>query len=161
MSLCPERDRLLRAEPGELRASSPSALAGHLATCAECRADADRILAANRTLDTALSDAPPFDADALVARALEPTRTPSSTQSSTPRSRRGLRRPRPAAWAPLLAAAVLAGLLLLRGPDPAPPPGPRPAALAPPDFSAPEGTDFAVFATADPDITVVWIFQGE
>jgi hypothetical protein len=55
----------------------------------------------------------------------------------------------------------VAALLLLPDPGLEPLPGTAPEALSPPDVSAPEGTNFAVLPTADPDITVVWIFQGE
>jgi hypothetical protein len=34
-------------------------------------------------------------------------------------------------------------------------------ALRPPDVAAPAGTDFAVLGTDDPDITVIWLFQGD
>lgn len=64
----------------------------------------------------------------------------------------------------LLAAAVLAGLLLVTRREPVPPG----VVLVPPVRSdptpyvveAPAGRSVAVIATDDPDITVLWFFEG-
>jgi anti-sigma factor RsiW len=143
---CAWRDRLLEAESVELEGTADTEVGRHVATCGACAASAARILAAHAALDEHLDAHPAFDAAALVARA---------------RPARARRRPSVRLWAPLLAAAGLAALLLYSERSLPPLPGTAPAALAPPDVSAPEGTNFAVLPTTDPDITVVWLFQGE
>ncbi len=154
MSTCPRHARLLEADPLELDGESDSELARHVAVCAECAAAAAAILAARRELDRALSTRPDFDPGVLVTSALE-----------APPARKGRTVPR---WVPLLAAAAVAGLLLVpridRGPAGPATSGPAGAfmpALRPPDVAAPAGTDFAVLGTDDPDITVIWLFQGD
>jgi anti-sigma factor RsiW len=155
VSGCNDLARVLDADRAELDGSTDSELARHIADCPLCASAARAILAMEGALDRALATHPELDDPrALVARALE--EPPAAARRRVP------------GWVPLVAAAGAAGLLLLPragwGPathDLLGPPEAAVVSLGPPDVAAPAGTDFAVLRTDDPDITVVWIFQGE
>ncbi len=138
------RDLLLEAEPEALRGTGTSALALHLAGCAECRAMAVRVLAQQAALDRALTAM----AEARLAAPARPAR----------------RRWRLATWG-LAAAAGLAALLLARPDRPdgdgrlaAPPRLASAPAAVDVDVSATPGRNAVVMKTADPTITIVWFF---
>lgn len=142
------RASILEADPAELRSESESPLGEHLRGCARCRAAADSVVRSMRLLDEGL--------------ALMPRTTVDTVLENLPRRRD--RRVEP--WIPWgIAAAVVAGLLLARPWSPETPPMHPPVALAaessPPVIEDAEGAPVAVFATRDPSITVVWIYEEE
>ena len=145
---------MLTAEPGELHGAFDTPLSRHLASCPRCREAAARIMASTAVLDEWLG-APAAVPD--VDRVLWEAATP------VPPRRRGL------AWAvPVALAAGVAALLLLgreRTPTAAveAPVAARVGAseASTLDLEVPEGSDAAVFATADPDITVIWFLGGD
>jgi hypothetical protein len=158
VSECSRLDELLLAEPEELSAGARAPLGEHplglhLCSCDRCAAAARRILDATAALDAALSragsEAAP-DLDAITARA-------GVGGSAQPPARR--RR----TWklAAVLAAAGIVGLVLLPEWDPTFPGVPlEPQATAPAAIDAPSGEYVAVIATDNPDITVLWFFEG-
>jgi predicted anti-sigma-YlaC factor YlaD len=139
------RDALLVADLAELDGSRPGSLAAHLAGCPLCQALADRVLAAT---------------DALRAeRAVPPRRAPPAAATLARAEANRLRRARRARWAlaPILAAAGLAAVLLVRGgPEPGRPLAARPA--PPPPLVESPAAKVAVFTTDNPNIVVVWQF---
>lgn len=147
------REAMLVAEPAELAGVGDTDLTRHLESCAHCRGTARRLQEAAGALDewlTAEGRGPDLE------RVLEEAGRPP------PRARRTLVWMAPAA----LAAGIAALLLLGRGREPpgesarlaARSEGPGAVAL---DLEVPEGSDAAVFATADPDITVIWFMGGD
>ncbi|HET7791465.1 MAG TPA: hypothetical protein VFK78_11780 [Gemmatimonadales bacterium] len=150
MITCAEaRELLLQADRSELRGGSGSTLGLHLATCDHCRARAARILAAEQALaDTLLGARPRHTAPEALRRAsARPARR-------FPALRRAI---------PLAAAALLAGLLIVRRAGP-----PLPRALPAPagdarnlTVAAPPGRSLALLNTANPDVVVVWFFPKE
>jgi hypothetical protein len=141
------RDRLLGAEPSELRPGASTDLADHVRGCAGCRAAAREILRADDALAHALAGGlaavPPLDAAALVAKGLE-TRT------------RPVARAR---WMALAVAASIAALVLLSRRESRLPGVELAARLANPvTVDAPADRNVAVIATTNPDITVLWFF---
>lgn len=174
-------ERMLEAEPAELRGEVDTEMARHIAGCARCGAVAAAMLAEANALDAALGEyaaalAGTTDADrtaaarvaadaALTAIGPEngeetlPGRGPVSSRS---RGRRWTR----AAWLPLAAAAALAGVLVLgRGPGPFPTsvptlPDPRPPAPAV-SVRPPADRGTAIMETGNPDITIVWLYERE
>jgi len=108
-------------------------------------------------LDAALVQAPKLDVTALLARAriAAPRELPRPGRPRVPLGR----------IAVLAAAAALAGVLVLGDSEPPLPvgadlPSPRPA--APPPLVEPAADqNVAVIPTRNPDITIVWIFQGD
>jgi hypothetical protein len=143
---------ILEAEANELQAAGETPLGRHIRDCPKCAAMAERVLRDQEALSRALVEevAPP-DLDALLARAAESEpglRVPGSKRIK----RLGF------AVLPLAAAAGMAALLLSADP---PLPGDSylpPAQVAGLDLEVPEGTDVAVLATRNPDITVLWFF---
>ncbi len=138
------RDLMLEADPDELRGAGATALALHLAGCAECRALAERVLAQQAALDRAL------------------TAMAEAAQRGPRRAGRTGRRL--ATWG-LAAAAGLAALLLARPDRPdgdgrlaVPPPLASAAAPVDVDVSGTPGRSAVVMKTADPTITIVWFF---
>lgn len=153
------RELMLEAEPAELRGEGESPLARHVRNCPACARAAAVLLQETEHVDAFLADAPPLDVDAVLARAgIAPRRAAPGTAPG----RLGIRRfPTRRVWVPLAAAAALAGLLLLRGPEPTRVPATDMAAReapAPPLVEALADQDVAVLPTNDPNITVVWIF---
>jgi len=169
-------ERILEAEPEELRGKFGSPLGEHIASCTRCGGVARRILEEESALGGHLISCTPVPAlDDLLERAkvLEtdsrakdprgrvwgrgrPSGLGEGSEGGS-RKRWGARR-----WAlailPLAAAAATATLFIpstrtLPG-DPYVPP------LTPPglDLEVPEGRTAAVLETKDPDITVLWLF---
>jgi len=141
------RRLLLEADLAELTAEADADLGRHLATCARCRSEAERI----RTAEVALGDwlrarTPRGDVAAALARA----RAQAQRRSRARRFGGG---------AAMLAAAALAGILLVPSRRP---PVPAPHAAAAPSrngtffVSAPPGREIIVLHTANPKIVVVW-----
>lgn len=152
-------ERILAADPDELRPDAPGELAAHLRGCAACAARARRILEAEAGLAGVMArlSAPghvePLSDDVSSAT---PTATRRPSRASA-RFRRSLR-----VAAPLAAAAAVA-VIWGTAHEEAPAPTPRPDldqvyALEQPLVSAPDGRRTAVMATRKPGITVVWFF---
>jgi hypothetical protein len=146
-------DRMLEADPAELQADAPGALAGHLRGCAPCRSAADRILAAQADLASGLA--------ALTAAGVRAdARVPPIGSAPSAVRRWALR-----AALPLAAAASL--LLVLR-PSSSPAESSQVAAAAiQRDMMHEEalvepgpGQSAAVMATRDPRVTVVWLYPS-
>jgi len=148
MITCTEaRAALLDADLDALRPGAPGPLSAHLATCAACRAAADRIVGGTAALAAAHGRGTGRTPASVVATALEHGRRLRSRQ----------RRIR--VLLPLLAAASLAVFFVSDLPLGSPglrPPVPAPPAL-PPIVEA-GGLNVAVFSTTRPDVTVVWQF---
>jgi hypothetical protein len=141
------RRRFLEADLAELTAEADTDLGRHLATCARCRSEAERI----RTAEGALGDwlrarTPRGDLAGALARA----RTAARRRSRVRRF---------GGAAAMLAAAALAGVLLV---PTRPPPVPAPHVAEAPSrngtffVTAPPGREMVVVHTADPKIVVVW-----
>jgi hypothetical protein len=151
------RTALLEADLDALAGLGSTPVAVHVRSCAECRAEADRIRRATAALDSVLSTRPAFDARALVARARAEG---SAQQYPTMRpAERARRRSAPSTrWAALAAAACVAALLVWVERE-RPLPG---TPWAPSDAPAPTveiaSGNVAVIETDDPDITVIWIY---
>lgn len=143
------RERLLVADPEELRDRSRTTLGRHLAGCEPCAARAASILRGQRDLDDALSR--------IVAEAT------SGAPDISPRRRRLLT---PRVALPLAAAAavllMIAGERWAWGGDDAELPTPEQVAATQrepiPFVTPPEDRNVAVFDTGNPRITVVWMF---
>lgn len=152
---CPDMiDELLDADPAVLagggRPDADGALVRHLRTCDGCARAAAILLEASEALDRGLEQpGPAVDAAAIVRRGRA-----RRTAAVRDRSR----------WtvAGLLAAAAVAGLLLVpREPQP-PGVGERPAAPSPsPGLDLVASRDVAVLSGTDPDITILWFFDAE
>lgn len=145
------RALLLEAEPAELRGEGESPLARHVRACSSCARAAALVLGETARLDALLSEAPPLDVDALLARA-----GVKSGRAAAP-PRRFLRR----LWVPAAVAAALAALLLWQAVGVRTPPTPITAVAERTTLPLVEpipGQDVAVMQTDDPDITVVWLF---
>jgi predicted anti-sigma-YlaC factor YlaD len=146
MTSCVEaRDALLVADLADLDGSREGPLAAHLASCPACRALADRVLAATGALRA--------------ERSVEPRRSPEAAARMARVEAGRVRRARRARWAlaPVLAAAGLAALLLVRGgPESGRPLAARP--VPPPPLVESAAANVAVFTTDNPTIVVVWQF---
>lgn len=154
MKTCRHNARLLSADIAELRDSD-----GDLATCAESREAATRILAATDALGGVMGHAPSFDAKAILAQQGEAESLEHAWRRVTWAWRRW------GAWpaAGALAAAVAAVTLVFAPLPPAPAPmgepwfptdpPPRPLLAAAPCH------DVVVIPTEDPDITIVWLVE--
>ncbi|HEV7587156.1 MAG TPA: hypothetical protein VGO40_03405 [Longimicrobium sp.] len=148
MECAAARALLLEADPAELRGEVDSPLAAHLRACADCRSQADAILAGEADLD-----------DAVRAMA-----QPSVGTRVIPlRPTRWGRRMVPAATTFAALAAAVAGVMLAR-PHPAQPRGATTEQIArlmfpaPPVARAAAGQSVAVLKTSDPGVTVVWVY---
>ena len=137
---------LTESAPAGLKLDTGTPLGSHLATCEECRAAAERILAAHRALAAALTG---VVSDELIRGAVAAARKRST-------ERRGWRRK---AVIPLAAAAGIALLALVSGRDrpPAWKDLPRPT-IASFSVEAPAGRNVVVMGTLDSNITVVWFY---
>lgn len=145
------RELLLTADPAELEGSTGSPLADHLRTCPACRAAAEQLLTAQRALRDVLGAGQSTDAtDEVVQAAI---RSAKRRRATARRVRLGL---------PLAAAAVLAGLLVLRHTPEFPlQPNTRNATAVPARFSvtAPPGRNVLVLQPPDTsNVIVVWFF---
>jgi hypothetical protein len=141
------REWMLEANPAELAAGGEGSLAGHLRQCAECRAATGRLLEGMSVLDRELAVAPARPVDAVLARL---------------RHNRPLRPSRVVPWA-TAAAAIMAAVLVF-GPwhEPAPISEFEPVAGLPSPAPVVEdagGASVAMFATTNPRITVVWLYE--
>ena len=145
------RALLLTADPAELEGSTGSPLADHLRTCPSCRAAAEQLLTAQRALREVLRGGQSANAgDEEVQAAI---RSAQLRRAAARRVRLGL---------PLAAAAVLAGLLVLRHtPDFPLRTDIRDATAVPARFSvtAPPGRNVLVLQPPDTsNVIVVWFF---
>jgi anti-sigma factor RsiW len=145
MNCAAARDMMLEADLAELEGTIESELSRHVRDCAQCAAAARHILAAERELRHALSNAAPrLAADHAIQRA---TRRPPPYRRAWPAIA-------------LAAAATLAALLLGR-PEPI---GPGLPSTPPPRVGsglaveAPPGRSVAVFHTDNPNIVVIWFY---
>ena len=153
MNECPRVHDLLEAEPEELSGAGTTPLARHVRGCERCALSARRILAANAGLEAALNAAAApvvLDLDALIAEARV-----AGVSGEPALPRHAWRK-----WATLAAAATVVGLLLFPTRDPSLPGVPLEASAAPAALEIPAGRDVAVIATDNPDITVLWFFEG-
>jgi predicted anti-sigma-YlaC factor YlaD len=151
------RDALLEADLAELRGgSSATPLAEHLATCADCRRMAERIVAATDALGRERMRQPRRAVGVAAAAA----------RGEADRIRRTRRR-----WlaaVPALAAAGIAAIFLARGTPSLSPAPSAPSAASAASAAAAAPADIplvasmahtvAVFKTANPNIVVVWQF---
>jgi predicted anti-sigma-YlaC factor YlaD len=147
MNCSTAREWMLEADPAELDAGPEGSLAGHLRQCTECRAAADRLLSGMAVLDRELAVAPARPVEAALARL---------------RHHRPLPPPRVVPWA-AAAAAILAAVLVF-GPwhERAPLSDFKPVAGLPSPAPVVEdagGASVAMFATTNPRITVVWLYE--
>jgi len=174
-------DRMLEAEPAELRGDADTELTRHTAGCGRCSAVAAALLAQADAVDAAISEyaaavagvteaerttAARVAADAALTaivaeqgKGFGPGRAPARGRA------RGHRWTR-AAWIPLAAAAALAGVLVLgRSPRPFPDQGPALSDPRPPgpavSVHPPADRGTAVLETRNPDITIVWQYERE
>lgn len=172
-------ERMLEAEPAELRGETDTELAAHIAGCDRCAAVAAAMLEEADVVDAALdgyavgrsmgeaagADAPTRHhtaADAAAEAALaaareEPAEAIPRAQRTAPWIRR--------AWIPLAAAAALAAVLVLRH-APAPLPTGTPTPDAPTvqprvSITPPADKGAAIMATENPNITIVWLYERE
>jgi hypothetical protein len=141
------RERLLDAEPAELRGAGDTPVAMHVRSCTRCAAAAARILSAHDELAGALAT-------------LATART-----SALPVMHRSRRRLIGMA-APLAAAAALVLFLVQRRPDsdlPLLEPPPEQVAMATdvPVVNVTADDDVAIMRTSNPNITVVWYLKRE
>ena len=156
MSACTRSlEFLLESDVDELRGTADTEAGTHVRSCARCRGAARRILASNELLGAALGAVPgDLDVDAVLARA---RLTVESGPGPELPARRPWRR-----WAALAAAASIGSLMLLGERDPAPPGVPlAPLSAELPTVDAPADQNVTVIQTDNPDITVLWFFQGE
>lgn len=145
------RELLLTADPAELEGSTENPLADHLRSCTTCRAAAEQLLTAHRALRDALGAGQSADTAELAVQAA--VRSAERRRAAARRVRLGL---------PLAAAAVLAGVLMLRRtPEPPLSPPVRDAGGVPARFavSAPPGRNVMVLQQPDTShVIVVWFF---
>lgn len=163
-------DRMLEAEPSELRGVGDGELAAHIAACGRCSRIAATLLDELGALDSALAGfGKRHDADAAADAALAAVRggvgagrAPGPPARDGARVGPGWRTWTRGAWVPLAAAAALAAVLLAR--DDAPVDGPvRRAPGVEPRVSVtpPEDQGAAILETANPNITIVWLYERE
>jgi predicted anti-sigma-YlaC factor YlaD len=151
MTCAQVRDVLLEADLAELRGPPSTALAEHLATCAECGRWAEQIIATTEALARDQMQGPRREVEGVLAAA----------RAEADRIRRTRRR-----WlgaVPALTAAGIAAIMLARSWGPGLPSAPSAApaaAAAPADIPLVGSTahTVVVFKTANPNIVVVWQF---
>lgn len=138
------RDLILEAELATLEGESDAELSLHLRGCARCRAAAERILDAERSLRGTLAAATP--------------RRPAADAVERAARRQGARARLLWRAVPLAAAAGLAALILTKR-QPIPP-GPIAAPALRPTVSvtAQPGRNVAVLQTDNPGVVVFWFF---
>ncbi len=143
-------DRMLEAEPAELRGELDTDLARHLSQCARCHAVAEEIVAGEARLASGLRALQPSrEVDAVVRRV-----------KARPRFARQVIRSK-IRLVPLAAAAALA-LLLFRADrsrefDGTVTPTALPSA-GPPAVQVSPNTNFVLMKTDNPKITVLWFY---
>ncbi len=171
MSCTEIRERLLEAELDELAGESDTPVGRHVRSCPACGAVARTLLAETRALGAALDALAPSRDGVAPAGHVVGSRSslaagpvPSVVRerggSPVPRSRGRVRR-----WAPLAAAAGLAGLIAIGWGEDRPlgdPSTPLDRLEAPVGerfaIEVPDDGRLAVFDTADPSIKVVWFY---
>lgn len=171
MSCTEIRERLLEAELDELAGESDTPVGRHVRSCPACGAVARTLLAETRALGAALDSLAPSRDGVAPAGHVAGSRSslaagpvPSVVRerggSPVPRSRGRVRR-----WAPLAAAAGLAGLIAIGWGEDRPlgdPSTPLDRVEAPVGerfaIEVPDDGRLAVFDTADPSIKVVWFY---
>lgn len=172
MSTCtPFRELMLEADPAELRGEGNGDLARHLRVCEPCSRVAALLLEETARLDALLEEAPDVDVAGILARAgvssapsgpaSEAVRPAMAASAASVPGRLGMRFPRRRLWIPLVAAAALAAILLLRAPwvrSPTASVAAAPESAAPPVVEPAAGQDAAILRTDDPEITVIWLF---
>ena len=149
MTVCDTmRERLLEAELSELQGEADTPLGQHVKECERCRALARRIV----------------DGEQALARTLDAVRPNVDLTGLTGRYSRSIARRRWWRLVPLVAAAGIGAVLVLRGGAPA---SGDPAVVfeapspAPPLVETFTGQNITIFNTRDPDIVVVWFYGGE
>jgi hypothetical protein len=169
-------DEMLTADPSALRGTPGGDLARHLAGCPRCAAVADALAAETRALEAGLrAFGHAGDPDAAARAALRAVGRGHPSEEvgpgPDPETIPGLGRGSPArrwarrSWVPLAAAAV-AAWLLVADPFETPTPGFDPtAAPRRPEptvaVTPPSGAGAAIWETADPNITIVWLYEKE
>lgn len=140
---------MLEADPQDLRDGSDSELGRHLATCADCRATARRIDAAETALRRAVSGQRPRRD---IARVIATARAEGAHRTAL---RRRWQR-----WMPLAAAAGLVALVWIGRRESVRVTAalPEPSGTAAVTVEAPAGRNVAVLETPNPDIVVIWFF---
>lgn len=191
MTCAQARERMLTADPAELRQGGDSALARHLAHCERCASMAATLTRELTQLDTALEEYaragdPVLEAQRALARSREGAEPETGIERSSPETRvheprpvvdledRLERRGRRRGWAVGLggvaAAAAIAALLWTGGPEELPPggvpPGPTGDAGNSPirprvAVQPPDDQTAVVMATGNPEITIVWLYPRE
>jgi hypothetical protein len=174
------RERMLDADPAALSDPGSGALGRHIAGCAACSRRASVLVAGLAAIDEAIGRyGSAGDADTAARAALagvrngeprgseprestHPTR-PERVPGGVPGPRRRSRTLRP--WLPLAAAAAITAILVIgRGdaPRPGPTPTPEPPGTEPRVTVAPPvDRAAAILETANPDITIIWLYDRE
>jgi predicted anti-sigma-YlaC factor YlaD len=141
------REWMLEADPAELAVGPEGSLAGHLRQCTECRAAAARLLDGMAVLDRELAVAPARPVEVALARL---------------RHHRRIAPSRVMPWA-AAAAAILAAVVVFE-----PWQGGAPLSEFEPGAGLPSsapivedagGASVAMFATTNPRITIVWLYE--
>jgi len=152
------RRLILEAETDELRGIGSGVVAAHIRGCPSCARLATRILEETAALNEYLTAEADAEAVDVVLRRAGIANTGSAVTPS--RSRRAWARP--SAWGALAAAASITLLLVAR--ERPPTSAPTAVALAveeaPPLVQSSSERTVAVMQTDNPDITVLWFFQG-
>jgi hypothetical protein len=154
---------ILEADVPELDGSGTGALARHLDGCMSCRELAQMVIREEAALGEGLLDLlPPLDVDLLLGKATEtPSKGRAKTEArvlgSSPLSMKRFRKLAVAA-APLAAAAAVGALILGREPQLPGPVYSPPERMAGLEVEVPQDRNVAVLETANPDITVLWLF---
>lgn len=153
-------DLILEADPQSLEGRRDSPLAEHLGMCTRCQSTANVILEEEAQLSKAMTrEAPRVDSLAILAAAEKRRVTPIGTPFLPPRWRI---RSRNLAMAGLASAAAVIALLLGKNPSlPGPEYSVPQVARTGLDLQVPDGRTAAVLETNNPDITVLWLFDGE
>ena len=169
MTDCNWAKELLVAAPEELSGEADTALARHIRDCPACTLAAQRILAANTHLDSALGSLPTVDAGALIARAR--SRDAEGSLSASPlRENARARAGRPwlaiPQWAlaggaaAVVAVGIALGTIFETVPPTVPPmPAPSVAKAKHPLLLSAPNRRVAVFQTGNPNITLLWLFK--
>ncbi len=150
MNCAEARELLLEADLAELRETGESALSRHVRLCSRCRAVAEQILEDELAL-------------AEVLASVEPSTGPRAI-AATERGSRWWRAWRIRVFAPVLAAAGIATVVVMRlgfsGSAVTPTLiAPATAWASAPSVEPPPNRDVVVFATDDPNIVVIWFTE--
>jgi hypothetical protein len=153
------RRALLEAEPRALEGRGDEPLARHLRECSSCSRVARAIIEGEVALGQFLESAAPRpDPERILGAAGKAGA--SEIPRDAPRWRSWTQAGGGLAFLPLAAAAAATALFLGRPPSLPGPPYAPPASSAGLDVQAPEGSRVAVLETNNPDITILWLFDG-